>query len=257
MDFTLRKYAQLCAALLDHGYRSLSVGAYIEECPAHDERLVLLRHDVDRHPRHALKMGEIEKEYGLTATYFFRTVKSAFDPDAIRAMHGLGHEIGYHYETLAQTRGDITRAIDLFGQELARLRGLAPVRVAGMHGSPLSRCDNRAIWEWVTPQAFDLVGEVYRDIDYHRVVYLNDTGRSWNPTRYNLRDLTDEAPPFSAETTDDVIALLGDERIRHLCLLTHPERWQDGAMAWVRQLVWDVATNGIKVLLRRRYAEKK
>jgi hypothetical protein len=270
MDFTLRKYADLCAALVAEGYISMGMGDYLEDSidltptplqverglggevnPTDQPRVVLLRHDVDSRPAHALKMAEIERRYGLTATYFFRTVPAVFDPQTIRQIHALGHEIGYHYETLSQTHGDIERAIVLFGGELEKLRRLAPVKIASMHGSPLSPWDNRAIWEQVQPSDFGLVGEVYRDVDYTRVIYLSDTGRSWNPTRYNVRDRTGVEHPFRAESTDEVIALLSDPRLRHLCLLTHPERWQDNRLAWGLQAARDVMSNIAKVILKR------
>jgi len=249
MDFTLDQYSALCAALVAGGYANPTFAAYLREGepPA---PFVLLRHDVDSRPRHALKLAAIEQAHGLRATYFFRTVRGAFDPDAVRGVAALGHEIGYHYETLAQTRGDTTRGLRLFGSELARLRALAPVSVAAMHGSPLSRWDNRAIWQHATPADFDLLGEVYRDIDYERVVYLNDTGRTWNPTRYNLRDHTSTPPPFAPNTSAELAALLRKGEPPRLCLSTHPERWQPFGAAWVWQAAQDVVLNGVKVVLR-------
>ena len=254
MDFTLKKYDALCAALIQNDYQSLWMSDYIAGSQKPKGKIILLRHDVDSRPQHALKIGGIEHQHGLSATYFFRTVGELFDPDTIQALHALGHEIGYHYETLSQTRGNIEKAVLLFGSELERMRKIVPVKVASMHGSPLRPWDNRAIWEQTTPTDFDLVGEAYRDIDYERVIYLSDTGRSWNPTRYNLRDVTGASHQFHAEATDDLIALLGENEMEHLCLLTHPERWQDDKLAWLVQTIRDVATNLVKVVLKRIYS---
>lgn len=255
MDFTLQKYAEICAALVEADYCGICIGDYLSgNAPA--GKIVLLRHDVDSRPMHAVKMAEIEQTHGLSATYYFRMVGRAFEEDAIRKISVLGHEVGYHYETLAQTRGNIHQAVDLFRTELARLREIAVVRTASMHGSPLSKWDNRAIWENVKPQDFDLVGEVYLDIDYAIVTYLSDTGRSWHPTRYNLRDIAAVPATYTAETTDDLIALIGSGEIQTLCLLTHPERWQDDIFNWSVQWLRDTATNTAKVGLKALYARR-
>ena len=250
MDFTLKKYRALCAALVASGYRAVTHADYIGGNFG-AQKIVLLRHDVDSRPRHAIKLAQIERDHGLAATYYFRTRGRAFDADAIRAIHGLGHEVGYHYETLALSGGDMPRAIERFRADLARLRELAPILTASMHGSPLSRWDNRAIWQQATPGDFDLRGEAYRDIDYTQVVYLNDTGRTWNPTRYNLRDVTGEIPRAIVESTDDLIALIAAGEIQQVCISSHPERWQSNAGLWLLQATRDVAANIVKVALRK------
>ena len=59
----------------------------------------------------------------------------------------MGHEIGYHYEDLAMAKGNYEKAILSFEQNLAKLRHIVPVETICMHGSPLSKFDNRKIWE--------------------------------------------------------------------------------------------------------------
>jgi hypothetical protein len=74
-----------------------------------------------------------------------------------------------------------------------------------MHGSPLLPWDNRDIWARATPADFGLVGEVYRDIDYRLVHYLSDTGRTWHPTRFNVRDRPVTTAEDVVETTPALI----------------------------------------------------
>lgn len=250
MDWTLAKYNELCAALVQAGYQGIGMSDYMT-APNRAEKIVLLRHDVDSRPAHSLKMGEIENQHGLKATYFYRTVKSAFDPSVLKKMHALGHEVGYHYETLAQANGNIGNAISLFEQELARMRQFAPITSVSMHGSPLHPYDNRDIWQHTTPDKFNLCGEVYLSIDYTNLTYLSDTGRTWHPTRYNVRDHTTVPPHYFVETTDDLISLIRTTEIPRLCLLTHPERWQSDPLAWRTQQVRDTATNLVKLTLIR------
>lgn len=259
-DFTLAKYEALCRALGRAGYSGLGIGDYLALGAApQPERLVLLRHDVESSPAHALRMADLERRCGFVATYFFRTKRRVFDPRAIAHVTGLGHEIGYHYETLTRARGDMDRALELFASDLARLRQWAPVRVASMHGSPLLPWDNRAIWQRARPQDFDLLGEVYRDIDYSRVSYYSDTGRTWHPQRWNVRDHVAAAPEHVVDTTDELIALVRAQRVSRLCLVTHPERWSATPLSWALRAARDQAENRIKVavalLFRARPAE--
>ena len=221
-DFTLRKWDALCQALGEAGYVGLGLADYLTraERPA---RVVLLRHDVENEPWHAVAMGRVERAHGLTATYLYRTRR--LDGRAIEAQAALGHEIGYHYETLSDARGDVPRALALFRQGLERLRRHAPVRVASMHGSPLLPWDNRKIWEHASPADFGLAGEAYRDLDFARVAYYSDTGRTWHPTRYNVRDRAAAPPPVVLDTTDELIELVRSGKLPELCLLAHPERW--------------------------------
>jgi hypothetical protein len=253
-DFTLAKYEALLRALDGAGYTSLSVGDYLARAPAErPTQLVLLRHDVESSTAHALRMAEVERRCGFVATYFFRTKRAVFDPETIRRIVGLGHELGYHYETLTRAFGDVDAALRLFAADLERLRRHAPVRVASMHGSPLLPWDNRAIWERARPEDFGLLGEAYRDIDYADVCYYSDTGRTWHPTRYNVRDHAAAAPRHVADTTDDLIALLRERRVERLCLVTHPERWSATPLAWLARVARDGFENRVKVALAALY----
>ena len=250
MDFTLDKYEALCQAIRRSGYTTLGFSDYIQISPSEiPEHVVLLRHDVDRRPAHSIDMAQMESDYGITATYFHRTLPRLFSPDIISQTASLGHEIGYHYETLVLAKGNIKKAINLFDEHLALLRDLVPVTFAAMHGSPFTRYDNRLIWQSVSPKEFGLLGETYRDIDYKRVVYLNDTGRTWHPTRYNIRDHTTEKVKFQVETTDDIIALVESRRVKELCLSTHPERWDTFGARWVIQFGKDLTINTIKTII--------
>ena len=188
------------------------------------------------------------------ATYFFRAQGRGFDAEVIRTVAALGHEVGYHYESVTQARGDLERARALFARDLARLRECAPVKVASMHGSPLLPWDNREIWARATPADFGLLGEVYRDIDYRVVHYISDTGRTWHPTRFNVRDHPPTPTEEVVETTPELIDLVRSGRWPRLCILAHPERWPASLVEWGMSLARDAATNVVKVALARAYA---
>jgi hypothetical protein len=62
LDFTLAKYEELCSAIVQSGYAVVSVKYYLSLSLQPREKVVILRHDVDRKPEKALNMAEIERE---------------------------------------------------------------------------------------------------------------------------------------------------------------------------------------------------
>ena len=251
-DYSYYKYSDLCEALTESDYTSLAIGDYIRlKRTNYPNKVVLLRHDVDRLPSLALKFAALEHAFGIRATYYFRTHPASFNAPIIKEISNLGHEIGYHYETLSDTKGDKELAAELFAKNIQKLRNLVPIETAAMHGRPLSRWDNRLIWELKSLEEFDLIGEVYQSLDYKIIDYFSDTGRTWHPFRYNVRDLTNQESRIILETTDDLIAHIRTGRSGQLCILTHPERWPQHTAHWLIQSCADITVNLIKSILSK------
>ena len=57
-----------------------------------------------------------------------------------------------------------------------------------MHGSPLSKWDNRDLWKRYDYRDFGIIAEPYFDVDFNEVLYLTDTGRRWNNSKASVRD---------------------------------------------------------------------
>ena len=241
-DFTLKKYRELLDAILRAYPRVFRMDRYLEEKPAPDG-VCLIRHDVDRAPGRALDMARAEKEMGVASTYYFRVRKPAFDPPVIAAVEALGHEVGYHYEDLALARGDVGEALRRFESNLSLMRTIATVRTLAMHGSPLSPWDNRSLWDRHDFGRFGILGEAYLSIDYDTMPYVTDTGRSWDPGRFNVRDRVCGAVLTGVDSTDRLIARLVTDPPRNLCVVAHPNRWTDRPAAWVVQFASDWIVN--------------
>ena len=59
MDFTVSKYKELCLALLNSGYTPMLVYSYLKgQKNNNNNKLVVLRHDIDRKLGNALRMAE-------------------------------------------------------------------------------------------------------------------------------------------------------------------------------------------------------
>jgi hypothetical protein len=154
---------------------------------------------------------------------------------------------------MSRARGDAARAVALFHEALATLRAHAPVRVASMHGSPMLPWDNRDVWRTAQPSDFGLLGEAYRDVDYTVVRYFSDTGRTWHPRRFNVRDRLAASQEVVAESSDELVAWLARPGGRHVSILTHPERWPATTVGWAARAVRDLAENVGKVAVAAVY----
>ncbi|UCG30861.1 MAG: hypothetical protein JSV53_03020 [candidate division WOR-3 bacterium] len=251
-DFTLRCYENLCIEFLANGYEFVPVVDYWSANSS--RKRVLMRHDVDRRPHTAVTMARCEQKMGIKASYYFRCVGSCYDEDVIRDIHRMGHEIGYHYEDLSRADGDYTKAIISFMDNLEKLRALSSVRTICMHGSPLSRWDNRSLWQRHNYRKLGIVGEPYLDIDFRRMLYLTDTGRRWNSDNTNVRDKVDSAIGHDLRKTTDIVAAVRRNALPDQIMVNaHPHRWNDDYLRWFEELVWQNVKNlGKRVLVKRR-----
>lgn len=253
MDFTLTKYRELLSALQTTGYRLLPYNAFLRNTS--EEKIAVLRHDVDT-KAHALEMARQEAEMHIQATYYFRAMPCSWDESLIREIAKLGHEIGYHYESMATCKGDVDSAYSDFCHHLDELRKIAPVETICMHGSPYSPHNNLDLWKKYDYKSLDVLGEPYLDTDFTRVFYLTDTGRCWNGGRYSVRDKINSQQQqwthkgLRFHHTSDIIKALQCQALPSQLLFTvHPQRWTNSYFGWLHQLVWQSTKNQVKRII--------
>ena len=244
MDFTIDKYRQLLLALQAYGFESL-----------------VLRHDVDLLPGNSLRTARLEAEMGMFGVYYFRAVPESWDDEIIREIASLGHDVGYHYESLTTCNGDVDAAYQDFCRNLERLRELVPVKSICMHGSPRSPYDSKDIWKKYDYHALGIENEPYLDTDFSKTFYLTDTGRRWDGYKVSVRDkipqYQDEwtAKGLTFHTTDDVIDGLSQGRIPlNLMVTVHPQRWNPVGAIWAKELLLQNMKNVVKgIMLKVNY----
>lgn len=262
-DFTLTAYRRLIIALKEAGYEFLRMADFADR---QGEKVVCLRHDVDLRAANSLRTAELEHELGVVATYYFRVVPESNQPNVIRRIAELGHEIGYHYEDMSLAGGDVEKAYAHFCRKLSYFRSFYPVCTICMHGAPASRYDGRDLWKTYDYKALGITCEPYLDIDYSKVLYLTDTGRCWDGYNVSVRD---KIPVWQDEwtrrgltcrTTDELILALGNHVSPigswegSLLITTHPQRWTDSTALWLRELLMQSAKNVVKrclILIRK------
>jgi len=237
-DFSLKKYEELCKAItpIQEDCR------FIHYLKNKNDSKIILRHDVDRKPKNALRMAELEHRLGIKATYYFRCVPASFDVDIIHRVSQMGHEVGYHYEVMSKANGDVQKARDIFQEDLERLRSICDIKTACMHGSPSSEQNNIDFWNHANLSDFGLLGEAYSDIG-REFYYYTDTGGKWN-SKNNIRDKVNNCimPPIRG-TDSIIIELSAGSKIY---INGHPERWVESYLEIPSYVLKDYAINLVK-----------
>lgn len=246
-DFTLNIYKNLLEKLLQQGYQFMTYAQWAEQGvqSVAPSPLCILRHDVDLLPGNALITARVEKNLGISGTYYFRITPEVFNAGLIKEIESLGHEVGYHYETMDSSSGNIDKAFEEFCKNLEMFRNITTVKTICMHGSPLSQFDNKEIWAKYNYKVLGIIGEPYFDIDWHQFAYLTDTGRRWNGSDVSVRDKVESKFKFNFKSTEDIINNI-DRLPDQIMITVHPQRWTNSYFAWGKELVLQNIKNMIK-----------
>lgn len=284
MDFTIRIYEKLIKALLNYNYEFITFRDYLQNDKT---KFIILRHDVEARYSNALEFAKIQNKFGIRGSYFFRILENHFDSEIVKTIASLCHETGYHYDDLAKCKGNFDDAIKRFEKHIALLNDISPVKTICMDGSPLSKFDNKELWEKYNYRDYGIIGEPYFDIDFNEIFYLTDTGRRWDGEKVSVRDKVKNQDKSSDEwrnvgecegakgregegvkgrkgegakkwlsfhSTNDIIKAAEDGCLPDKIMMTfHPQRWNDKPVPWVKELVWQNIKNvGKRVLVRMR-----
>lgn len=263
MDFTIQKYKLLLNALISRNYSFLTFNEFQQLSNKSEPKLcVLLRHDVDKLPQNSLRTAQIENSLGIKGSYYFRIIPISYDTNIIKKIADLGHEVGYHYEDvdliLKSKRNEIIKsdsivdeeklvnfAYESFCNNLNEIRKITKVNTICMHGSPLSKYDNKAIWGKYNYRELEIIGEPYFDICWDEFGYLTDTGRRWNAGNASIRDKVNSRFEFNFKRTDDIINNVGSLPDK-MMITVHPQRWNDNVYSGLKELLSQNAKNVIK-----------
>ena len=155
-------------------------------------------------------------------------------------------------------------AITSFRENLAKLRRVVPIETICMHGSPLSKYDNRILWEYYNYRDYGIIGEPYFDINFEEVLYLTDTGRRWDGEAFSVRDraisskktkseehckpqAAPRKPVLRFHSTFDIITAAKTGTFPDKIMLTvHPQRWTNKSLPWIKELIWQNVKNAAK-----------
>ena len=254
-DFSLDIYRALLEALQAKDYQIIGYAEYLK-LKVKSGKFIVLRHDVDAKPQNSLRTAQIEHSLGAKATYYFRVGKESNEPQVIKAIAQLGHEIGYHYEDMSLCDGDVDKAWSHFQTWLDYFRQYYAVETICMHGAPTSKWDGKDLWKKYDYRSLGIIGEPYMDTDFSDVFYLTDTGRCWDGYKVSVRD---KIPQYQDEwtakglvwhTTPELIrAIEADQLPAHVMITTHPQRWTNNTGEWWKEAVLQTAKNIVKRII--------
>jgi hypothetical protein len=251
-SFTIDEYKEILQLFINKNYETITFKDYIRNKNNYTkDNILLIRHDVDRKIKNSFEMAKVENEMGLIASYYFRD--RTFDEVVIKEILKMNHEVGYHYETLSDTNGDFKGAYELFILNLKKFNKLTNVETICMHGRPFSKHDNRDLWknlEYKNKLENLNISELYLDIDYKEILYINDTGRNWLTNKDNKRDHVFSNLNADFESVISLKEYLKDNPNNLIVFQIHPERWSISNIDWIHQYLMDFTVNNIKRLLK-------
>jgi hypothetical protein len=225
-----REYRWLLTLAVGQGYEVLGVEDWLaREGVAGARPVLLLRHDVDQHPRSVLRMAAIEADVGVSSSWYFRWRTANLD--VVTGLRARGHSVGLHYETLtrlALARGLTGPATEPLVPEARELLAREIAAFSAQFGPSVSVC----------PHGDTRVPGVHNGV-LLRGQDLGRFGLRWDVNdavgRYGLDLwLTDRSAAEGrwADGQEGVDQLL--DRRSPLLLVVHPNNWVSGPGLW-----WD------------------
>jgi hypothetical protein len=277
LDFTLNKYVEIITAISESGYQVITISDYIS-LPKLPDKFIILRHDVDIDSDYQVKFAELEHNLGLRTSYYFRYVKNVYREEAIDKVFKLAHEVGYHYEVFTKAKGNEDVARNLFREELAVFQQNWGSKTVCPHGgsfidniegyalkdviklipkffsrkSVFSSWSNFDLWGKNKFTDFRIIGDAYRSIDFSDILYLSDTGRSWD-RRFKRLDKVDSNinPLYDIRKSDEIIELIKKGEVNRIYLLIHLEQWKNNLIDWVSWYIAQlIRRNGKKLIFK-------
>lgn len=204
MQFTYRAYEKLISLLRDKGYEFSNYRNWRMK-----DRVVILRHDIDYSLDKAVALAELERELGVSSTYFvlltseFYNLLSKDNLSKISKIGKLGHDIGLHFdevnysEEYYKDHGGIESVILEEVNLLKQITGI-DVDSVSMHRPSKKTLESN----------IDLgpVINSYGQQFFQDFKYVSDSRRRWR---------------------EDIVAIINSEKYAKLHILTHAFWYND------------------------------
>lgn len=226
-SFTYSHYQEILALAKKMEYTVMGCHAFIQN--NRPQNAIVMRHDVDAHPKRAYDIAKIEAEAGVASTYFFRVFSNDYNlfgydtVTIVREIEKLGHEIGYHAEPVdvsAATGGEVgyTEAFFMGKKALELLLG-HPVAGVASHREATGYNNLKQFLEKMPAESLNIQYEAYDSTHldlFSRSCYVTD-GYEWYWRSFLNGALTEE--------TCCVCEVIKRRRDSQIYCLTHPNSW--------------------------------
>jgi len=169
-SFTYRHYREILQNALKAGYKTIG----FHEAPPREDRILLLRHDVDVVLFKALPLAKLEAELGVRSTYFVLSnspIYNLFESSSIALVQKiakLGHWIGLHVDISPDL--PLWQIEDHVNSLFGTLKRLLPLtKVVSFHRpSPM-----------VKDRKFRSFVNVYEPRFFSDIKYISDSRQKW------------------------------------------------------------------------------
>jgi hypothetical protein len=219
------EYEEIIKKLKENGYKHITFKDYkiLFDDNKLDGKYFINRHDIDTDVSTAKKFFEIEKKYGVKATYYFRL--STLDFDFMKEIHEYGSEASYHFEEIAtfakenhiKTTQEILERLDeikeIFKQNFKMIENKLEFKLQTVcsHGDFVNRAlkivNNEITKDTSLRKELEILCETYdKDLMNSFNIYVSDR----------------PYPVFYSP--DNIINYIGKENI--ICMLSHPRQWR-------------------------------
>lgn len=246
MPSRLNEYEQLIKKLLIEGYEHITIREYqhkLKRGTLGTKKYFVNRHDIDTDVTTAKAFFEIEKKYGVYATYYFRL--STLDFNFMKTLEEYGSEASYHYEEIASyckqkhiksknellTQIEQVREIFIINVKMIEKRLEKKLITVCSHGDFINRklgLSNYIIMNSKTlRETLALECETYdKDLLGSFDIYISDK------------------PYPKIFEPKDIFSYIG--KVHRICMLTHPRQWQtnfientkDNFVRFYEGLIW-------------------
>jgi hypothetical protein len=233
--FSRARWGEYRRFLLDaqrHGYRLVSLERWVRDPDDDLARTLILRHDIDQHPRSALAMARVERELGVRSSWYFRWRTA--HPTVVDSLKSSGCEVGLHYETLtrkalerrAMTGADaalIEESRATLREEIAAfVRLFGPIRSAVPHGdSRIPAVHNADLLKGQDCSDFGIEFDGNQAMTGRGLAHWL-TDRSAPEGRW--KDATDPAELFASGVSP-------------ILCVAHPNNWSSGRSLWLDRVL--------------------
>lgn len=222
--FNIKDFNYLCETISNSQIKTYSLKQYFEQLP--DRNYIIMRHDVDYNIDSAIKIAEIESRYGINSTYYIRLNKKT-KPEKILILKSLISEIGLHYDALANVKGNVKKASSILKRQLDFLNSITDVKTISAHGSSIKKRRNTDLIKEINMQEYNLIGDAMISVDFKKLPYYTDAGRSWNLEKNKLNDFPSTMPENykHINNTYDLCSLIQKQHGSGIYISSHPELW--------------------------------
>lgn len=215
------EYKSVLESFLQHGFQFVCVKDFgTPEIEKH-QKIICIRHDIDSDIKIAEKMFHIERELGITSTYYFRL--STMEPALINKIKDYGCEIGYHYEEIAsyakkakiKDPGEIRRNMPAirkqFAQNVKKFEKQTDIKLESVasHGDFVNR-------RLGIPNKELITGRILQGLGIRWEAYDAEEGLDFR--------LADRIYPeyFGPQTPQEIVSV---EKYKKGLVLVHPRQW--------------------------------